>query len=42
MVGNEEPLNKLSLAVIILLDIFVLSLLFAGLDDHSGQLTIAE
>jgi len=38
-VGNEEPLNKLSLAVIILLDIFVLSLLFSGLDDHSAQLT---
>ena len=38
-IGTEEPLNKLSLAVIILLDIFILSILFAGLDDHTKQLT---
>ncbi len=39
MVGTEEPLNKLSLAVIILLDLFVLSILFSGLHDHTKQLT---
>ena len=38
-VGSEEPLNKLSLAVIILLDLFVLSILFGGLEDHTKQLT---
>ena len=38
-VGSDEPLNKLSLAVIILLDIFVLSILFYGLSDHTEQLT---
>lgn len=37
-VGSEEPLNKLALAVIILLDLFVLSILFAGLEDHTKQL----
>lgn len=38
-VGSDEPLNKLSLAVIILLDIFVLNILFMGLHDHTKQLT---
>jgi len=38
-VGEAEPLNKLSLAVIILLDIFILSIIFAGLKDHTDQLT---
>lgn len=38
-VGSEEPLNKLSLAVIILLDIFVLNILFYGLSEHTAQLT---
>lgn len=38
-VGSEEPLNKLSLAVIILLDIFVLNILFLGLSEHTKQLT---
>ncbi|RKX41426.1 MAG: hypothetical protein DRP64_11330, partial [Verrucomicrobia bacterium] len=37
--GNEEPLNKLSLATIILLDIFILTVLFQGLEDHTQQLT---
>lgn len=37
--GDAEPLNKLSLAVIILLDIFILSIVFEGLDDHTRQLT---
>ncbi|MBI9019705.1 MAG: zinc ribbon domain-containing protein [Verrucomicrobia bacterium] len=38
-VGSEEPLNKLSLAVIILLDIFVLNILFIGLSEHTRQIT---
>jgi len=38
-VGSEEPLNKLSLAVIILLDIFVLNILFIGLSEHTKQIT---
>ena len=37
--GNEEPLNKLSLATIILLDLFILTVLFQGLEDHTQQLT---
>ncbi len=37
-IGREEPLNKLALAVIILLDLFVLSMLFGGLEDHTKQL----
>lgn len=38
-IGNEEPLNKLSLTTIILLDLFILMILFSGLDDHTKQLT---
>ena len=38
-VGGEEPLSKLSLVVIIVLDIFVLSMVFEGLYDHTKQLT---
>lgn len=38
-VGNEEPLNKLSLVTIIILDLFILTVLFQGLDDHTRQLT---
>ena len=38
-VGNEEPLNKFSFVMILLLDIFVLTVLFQGLDDHTQQLT---
>ena len=37
--GEDEPLNKLSIVVIILLDLFVLNLLFYGLSDHTKQLT---
>ncbi len=32
---NNEPLNKISLAIIILIDIFILFNVFAGLDDIS-------
>lgn len=38
-VGNEEPLSKLSLVVIIALDIFILSVVFQGLNDHTKQIT---
>lgn len=40
-VRREEPLNKLSLATIILLDLFILSLVFTGLNEHTQQLTTA-
>jgi len=33
---EDEPLNKLSIAIIILLDLFVLNLLFYGLADHTA------
>lgn len=38
-VSKEEPLNKLSLATIIILDLFILTLVFTGLDEHTQQLT---
>ncbi len=37
--NEHEPLGKLSLAIIILLDMFILSILFGGLADHTAQLT---
>ena len=36
---DQEPVSGLGLAVIILLDIFVLSIIFGGLDQHARQLT---
>jgi hypothetical protein len=41
-VSKEEPLNKLSLTTIIILDLFVLTILFNGLDEHTQQLTTAD
>ncbi len=38
-INDEEPLSKLSLFVIIALDIFILTIVFQGLDDHTHQLT---
>ncbi len=38
-IGGKEPLTKMSLVVIIALDIFVVSMIFAGLSDHSRLLT---
>ena len=38
-INDREPLSKLSLVVIIFLDIFILITLFQGLDDHTSQLT---
>ena len=38
-VSKEEPLNKLSLTAIIILDIIILNVLFIGLNDHTQQLT---
>lgn len=38
-VSKEEPLNKLSLVAIIILDVIILNLLFVGLNDHTDQLT---
>ncbi|NOU36854.1 MAG: zinc ribbon domain-containing protein [Kiritimatiellaceae bacterium] len=40
-VSKEEPLNKLSLATIIILDLFILTLVFTGLNEHTQQLTTA-
>lgn len=37
--SEHEPLGKLSLAIIILLDFFILSIIFGGLADHTSQLT---
>ncbi len=36
---DDEPVNRPSFLVIILLDVFILSMVFAGLSDHTGQLT---
>jgi len=38
-IGEQEPLSKLSLAVLLGLDIFVLTMVFTGLDEHTRQLT---
>ncbi|MFX0195753.1 MAG: hypothetical protein ACFFCW_06490 [Candidatus Hodarchaeota archaeon] len=38
-INDREPLSKLSLVVIIALDLFILILIFRGLSDHTGQLT---
>lgn len=37
--NDDEPLSKLSFVVIIALDFFILTILFAGLSDHTSQLT---
>lgn len=37
--NDDEPVTKLALAVIILLDIFILTIIFGGLEDHTAQLT---
>jgi len=38
-INDKEPLSKLSLCVIIALDLFILFVVFSGLDDHTRQLT---
>ncbi|MDO9263034.1 MAG: zinc ribbon domain-containing protein [Desulfosalsimonadaceae bacterium] len=38
-INDEEPLSKLSVCVIIALDLFILFVVFRGLDDHIRQLT---
>lgn len=38
-ISGKEPLSKMSLVVILALDIFVVSMIFAGLSDHSALLT---
>jgi hypothetical protein len=37
--NSAQPLGKLSLVIVILLDIFLLWVVFAGLDKHTNQLT---
>lgn len=37
--GGNGSLSKLSLAVILIIDLFILSVIFQGLDDHTRQLT---
>lgn len=41
-INEKEPLSKLSLIVIIFLDIFILSTLFNGLEEHTDQLTTPD
>lgn len=36
---DNEPVTKLALVIILLLDVFVLSIIFGGLEDHTQQLT---
>lgn len=36
--GEEQPLHKAALAVVILLDVFILVSIFDGLDVHTRQL----
>ena len=38
-IGNEEPLSKLSLVVIMALDLFILFIIFGGMYDHTKQMT---
>ena len=38
-INDKEPLSRLSLIVIIIVDLFILSVIFQGLDEHTGQLT---
>jgi len=38
-INKREPLSKLSLVIVIFLDLFILISLFNGLDEHTGQLT---
>ena len=38
-INDEEPLSKLSLCVIFALDVFILFVVFSGLNDHTRQLT---
>jgi len=38
-INDEEPLSKLSLCVIIALDLFILFVVFSGLHEHTRQLT---
>jgi hypothetical protein len=40
--NEEEPLGKLSLIIVILLDIFLLSIVFVGLEAHTSQLTSVQ
>lgn len=37
--NDQEPMTKLALAIIILLDLFILAIIFGGLNDHTDQLT---
>lgn len=38
-INDKEPLAKLSLIIIVALDIFILCVVFRGLSDHTSQLT---
>ncbi|MEZ4565985.1 MAG: hypothetical protein R2860_03140 [Desulfobacterales bacterium] len=41
-IHDKEPLSKLSLCVIIALDVFILFMVFSGLNDHTRQLTAPQ
>lgn len=38
-IHDDEPLSRISICVILALDVFILVVIFRGLDDHSRQLT---
>ena len=40
--NEEEPLGKLSLIIVILLDVFLLSVVFVGLEAHTSQLSSVQ
>lgn len=41
-IHEQEPLSKLSLCVIIALDLFILFVVFSGLEEHTRQLTAPD
>jgi hypothetical protein len=41
-IGDGEPLNKLSLTAVIILDFIILAFVFQGLEDHTRQLTSVQ
>ncbi len=41
-INEKEPVSRFSLAVIILLDVFILVALFEGLDEHTAQLATPD
>lgn len=38
-INDKEPLSRLSLIIIIIVDLFILAVIFQGLSEHTRQLT---